>query len=611
MSERSTFNEVASGTLLEDFDAPILGGLDWIASRFELEDAEVRALCELVVDEFAAPGVSGAGSVVDARRMWAAHRHGTLVRAGLAEPSSERRLRLTPRIVAFFADAAVDPPTGLVRRRGDARPWEQAYQDQLKAWTRQLGEQAMGAPVHFLTGDYPANQCAAVRAMNVREGAGWWRLRPDEAVDAAAIRRELLLERGMLVVDLTECGVDGARLDDWLPELLAVRQRILVFARGFWFPFGESRLEAKRFVETRVPKPSAQSRLSCIKASVEHVEREYAIDVSEGSLGWLEREAASVVDGPVELLRCAASRVSGRAGTASEIDVVELTDALDRRGGQRLGRYARRIECRYDFDDLVLADETDGMLCEIVAAWRHRESLLDDWGFGKKHVRHAGITALFYGSPGTGKTMAAEVLAGQLGRPLYQINLSAVVSKWIGETEKTLERIFSEAEQSGAMLVFDEADALFGKRTEVSDSHDRYANIQVDYLLHRIERFEGIAVLTTNLVTNLDDAFLRRILFRVPFPEPRVEEREAIWRKAIPSEAEVGDVDLHFLADAIELTGGHIRNAAQLAAIHARANGGAIEMEHLMAGVRRELQKLGKPFRAAQMAPYQRISRIK
>src|SRR5207302_6741953 len=198
---------------------------------------------------------------------------------------------------------------------------------------------------------------------------------------------------------------------------------------------------------------------------------------------------------------------------------------------------------------------------ELCARVRHQTRVLHDWAYGRKHARRAGVVALFAGPPGTGKTMAAEIVAGALGLELYRIDLSAVVSKYIGETEKNLERIFRAADQGDAVLLFDEADALFGKRSEVRDARDRYANVEVAYLLQRLETYEGLAVLTTNLRGNIDEAFVRRLDCVLEFPLPEEAERLQIWRRALPAEAPVADdADLAFLARKFKLARGHVRN---------------------------------------------------
>jgi SpoVK/Ycf46/Vps4 family AAA+-type ATPase len=256
---------------------------------------------------------------------------------------------------------------------------------------------------------------------------------------------------------------------------------------------------------------------------------------------------------------------------------------------------ARKIKPRYGWADIVLPKDQLALLLEIVATVRGRPRVLDDWGLGRKLVSSRGVTALFSGPPGTGKTMAAEIIANELGLDLYKIDLSTVVSKYIGETEKNLERIFLEAERSNAILFFDEADALFGKRSEVRDSHDRYANIEISYLLQRMEMYDGVTVLATNLGANLDEAFTRRLQFAVDFPFPEEEDRLRIWRTLFPPDVpRQPDLDFELLAQRFRLAGGNIRNILVSAAYLAAADGHRVTMEYLLHGTRRELQKMGR-----------------
>jgi len=221
--------------------------------------------------------------------------------------------------------------------------------------------------------------------------------------------------------------------------------------------------------------------------------------------------------------------------------------------------------------------------------------VLDVWGLGAKLASSRGVTVLFSGPPGTGKTMAAQIIAGALGLDLYRIDLSTIVSKYIGETEKNIERIFREAEQSNAILFFDEADALFGKRSEVRDSHDRYANIEISYLLQRMEAYDGVTILATNLRGNLDEAFTRRLQFAVSFPFPETEDRLRIWKTLFPPDVpREPDIDLALLANRFRLAGGNIRNIIVSAAYLAAAGGESVSMSHLLHGTRRELQKMGR-----------------
>lgn len=256
---------------------------------------------------------------------------------------------------------------------------------------------------------------------------------------------------------------------------------------------------------------------------------------------------------------------------------------------------AQKIVPHYSWDDIVLPPDTFRQLREMCAHVEHRHVVYERWGFGRKLAMGKGLMALFAGQSGTGKTMAAEVLAGTLGLDLYKIDLSGVVSKYIGETEKNLSRIFAEAETSNAILFFDEADALFGKRSEVKDSHDRYANIEIAFLLQKMEEYEGAVILATNLKMNLDEAFMRRMHFVVDFPMPEEDDRRRIWEATLPAELPLGpDVDLAFLARRFKLAGGSIRNVVLSAAFLAAADGRVVTMDHLMQATRRELQKVGR-----------------
>jgi SpoVK/Ycf46/Vps4 family AAA+-type ATPase len=230
--------------------------------------------------------------------------------------------------------------------------------------------------------------------------------------------------------------------------------------------------------------------------------------------------------------------------------------------------------------------------------------VLEDWNFASRLPYGRGVTALFSGPSGTGKTMAAGILARELGLDLYQIDLSRIVSKYIGETEKNLDRIFEDARASNAMLFFDEADALFGKRSAIKDAHDRYANIEVAYLLQKMEEREGVTILATNLRANIDEAFLRRIRFVIEFPMPEFAQRQQIWRGSLPKEARLApDVDLRTLAKRYALSGGSIVNVCVSAASLAYAPDGSIGMSHLLHATKRELQKLGEQYREDEFAP--------
>lgn len=268
------------------------------------------------------------------------------------------------------------------------------------------------------------------------------------------------------------------------------------------------------------------------------------------------------------------------------------------RGG--LGRLAQRIKPCAGWDDLVLPRGQKAVLRDISRQVHHRATVYEAWGFAAKSERGLGISALFTGESGTGKTMAAEVLAAELDLDLYRIDLSSVVSKYIGETEKNLERLFRAAETSGAILLFDEADALFGKRSEVKDSHDRYANIELAYLLQRVEAYRGLSILTSNIKASLDTAFLRRIRFVVQFPFPDVAQRDAIWQRVLPESLPRTGLKSEQLAR-LHVAGGNIRNIAMNAAFLAAEKGDPMCMEDLAHATRMEFAKLEKPLNEAEL----------
>lgn len=282
-----------------------------------------------------------------------------------------------------------------------------------------------------------------------------------------------------------------------------------------------------------------------------------------------------------------------------------LYTACRSQSNNKLNELAFKIYSKYTWEDIFLPADQIDLLREICKQVKHRHTVFNEWGFNRKLSRGKGISVLFYGAPGTGKTMAAEVLANELDLDLYKIDLAQIVSKYVGETEKNLKNVFAEAKFSNSILLFDEADALFGKRSEVKDAHDRYANIEVAYLLQKMEEYDGIAILATNMRANLDEAFIRRLQFAVEFPFPNEEFREKIWVGMFPAEApKGGDIDVPFLARNFKITGGNIKNIVLTAAFFAAENCRVISMEHLIRATRRELQKIGKLFAKEDFGQY-------
>jgi hypothetical protein len=311
-----------------------------------------------------------------------------------------------------------------------------------------------------------------------------------------------------------------------------------------------------------------------------------------------------------EAAREAAHRAAARCPERHEIGMEDLYAAARARSSRELRGLAQKIEPVYSWEDIVLPPRPMQQLREVAASVRYRHVVYSDWGFDRKLALGKGLNVLFSGLSGTGKTMAAQVLARELALDLYRIDLSAVVSKYIGETEKNLSAIFRAARASNAILFFDEADALFGKRSEVKDAHDRYANIEVAYLLQQVEEYEGMVILATNLSRNMDEAFARRMHHTLEFPFPDAPHRERIWKGMFPPEAPLApDTDMGFLARQFEMAGGNIRNAALAGAFLAAREGGAIRMEHLIQAVARELQKLGKLPSRADFREYYEVIR--
>jgi AAA+ superfamily predicted ATPase len=283
----------------------------------------------------------------------------------------------------------------------------------------------------------------------------------------------------------------------------------------------------------------------------------------------------------------------------------ELHRACRQVSNQKLIQLARKVKPRYIWADIVLPKDQLEQLRDIRSYVKYHQLVYGEWGFEHKLSLGKGLNVLFAGPSGTGKTMAAEIIANELGLDLYKVDLATVISKYIGETEKNLDKIFKEAQDSNSILFFDEADAIFGKRSEVRDSHDRYANIEISYLLQKMEEYEGMVILATNLRKNMDEAFVRRMHFIVEFPSPEEEHRYRIWKNIFPKEAPLEEgVDFEFLARQFKINGGNIKNIALNAAFLAADDGGMISMKHLVWATKREFQKMGKIHTEADFGKY-------
>jgi len=305
--------------------------------------------------------------------------------------------------------------------------------------------------------------------------------------------------------------------------------------------------------------------------------------------------AARYVIGPgaISDVVAEAGRYAAAAGRPVDRDALEAS--VGRRLSLRLGTYGAVVHRKARFSELILPDDVIDTLRDMIAMVRERSQILERWGYQRHLGISRGVAGLYSGEPGTGKTMAASVVASELGLELVRIDLSAVVSKYVGETEKNLGKIFDEAQDAHAMLLFDEADSLFGKRTELKTAQDRFANLEVNYILQRMESFDGVSVLTTNAESAIDPALQRRLNFRIRFPEPEVDEREQLWRQLLPPQAGLhGGVDFHALAERFDMTGGYIKNAVVRAAVIAARAGRGLTAEDLWIGAHHEYVEMGK-----------------
>jgi len=449
----------------------------------------------------------------------------------------------------------------------------------------EAGATGTGTRIVQLSGDAAVIRPVATEACE----RGGWRLLGVRAMDLPAnpsdretfvrlLEKEHRLGRRLLLIEC-EPG-DSPEVVRTLVAFLEITTcPVLVGGRE---PLGTLRHPAIRL---DVPKPSFAEQKILWRQALGHAE-----DSLNGELDRIVMQFS--LDAPA--IEAASAEAGATKGDATAGMAHALWDSCRRHSRQRLDDLAQRVELAATWDDLVLPFIPVQRLRDILVQVRHRATVYQNWGFAAKSARGLGINALFVGASGTGKTMAAEVLAGELRLDLYRIDLSSVVSKYIGETEKNLRRVFDAAEDSGAVLLFDEADALFGKRSEVRDSHDRYANMEVSYLLQRMEAYRGLAILTTNQKAALDDSFLRRLRFVVEFPFPDAAHRTKIWQRVFPKATPTDGLDADKLAR-LNVAGGNIRNVAIHAAFLAADAKSSVRMTHVLEAARNEYAKLEKP----------------
>lgn len=369
-------------------------------------------------------------------------------------------------------------------------------------------------------------------------------------------------------------------------DLVAYPYPVFICASTTWEP--HTTLRQRRLIRWKFESPQFDERHYLWEQALAG----HNVDLSKAELS---RIVTKFRFSPAQIKRAVLTAADLALTQGKIIDADLLYAGAQAHSTLRLGRLARQVETRHNWEDLILPEDQITQLRELRSRAENVHLVQDVWGFGAKIAPRPGISALFAGESGTGKTMSAEVIARDLGLLMYKIDLSAVVSKYIGETEKNLSVIFEEAQASSAILFFDEADALFGKRSEVKDARDRYANIETAYLLQQIEDYDGVAILATNLRQNLDEAFTRRLDFVVTYPFPDADARKRIWERHFPQEVPLArDIDLMEISERFPMAGGNIRNAALASAYLAAADGRVITNEHIFSAIRREHQKMGR-----------------
>ncbi|MDT9685272.1 ATP-binding protein [Streptomyces sp. TRM76323] len=526
---------------------------------------------------------------------------GPLRRYGLLRPYGEaavelaQELLLGPGVLDFLLGWGTD--VGLLGHDpGEVAPPDPRLlaphlsSDRLARLGRALG--AGGIDLAGLWGCPPDGQLDAVQALARAAGAPLRTLTGDPEADlrtAAALGAVLWIPTDDLHGEPRREHIDTV-------SAALLRSRVPVCLTGLrpWRP--AALLAVRAYAELTVPAPGLTDRRAMWSAALPDLNGPLLEDLaaryrmSGGEL----RAVASVAD--------AGARLAGNGRPEPVADHVEPAIATVTRG--RSGSTVRSIVPRRTVDDLVLPDVQFQQILEIASAFRAWPRISETWGFARRSA-HGGVKALFTGEPGTGKTMSAEIVTGMLGLELLKVDLAQVVSKWVGETEKNMETAFRQAEESHAVLLFDEADALFGKRGEVKHGTDRYANMEVGYLLQRLEASDGLVILTSNLKDNIDPAFTRRFHFVVHFPRPGAAERRRLWRLAFPQEAPLApDVDLDALAR-LDMTGAGITAAARTAALAAADGGGdAIAMRHVVRGVARQFQREARLLRPSELGPH-------
>ena len=513
---------------------------------------------------------------------------------------------LTPAVVQFLLDL---PPgtallSGCTTRSTHTLEWQSIQlMGPLRETLRRLPSvlKQAGPPIIVFAGDVGSGKRQAARALAAEMGEPLLGFdvaampHGEEAAVFDALALELKLWPALLHITGIESLVDSegrpspiaAMLSRWLrvwsgPVVLDIPtgfawRRLFPEGRGLEFAFGQGGYDQRAVLWRILPEQYGIQLTAAESASL------------AGRFDFTAGQIASVLANAGDMARLRAN------GEGAKTGYNHIMSSARAGSGQHLGSLATKVRCRQRWDDLVLTPTTLGRVREFSAAVRQRHVVFAEWGFAERLDHTGSLVALFSGVSGTGKTMTAGVIADELEIDLYKVDLSGLVSKYIGETEKNLDRVFDVARKGNAMLFFDEADALFGKRSEVKDAHDRYANIETAYLLQKVEEHPGVVILATNIKRNIDEAFARRLHYVIEFPMPEIRERERLWRGMFPEAAPLDEeIDIGFLARQFSLSGGNIRNVVLDAAFLAAHCEAQIEMRHIIQALGRQYAKQGK-----------------
>ena len=495
-----------------------------------------------------------------------------------------------------YLDPRLSPIMELVNAQGPAPPSQSSLAQRISMlWSHQ--DQGMpNAAVQVCGGDagdridVAAMACASLGMGLCRLDSSLIPSEPEEIDEILRLwEREAVLSKSVLLIDWDE-SVDGPQTPSGAIRLIGRSAFPLMISSQTNRP-----IKSRPTVYFEVKNPTQDEQRNLWEALLMPLGPETAMRAA-GMTSEFDMSTRSIRAACIDIL----TRPITRAPSV-HLSAHSLRDACITVSRPKLNGLAQRIDPMATWDDIVLPEDKRRMLQRISVHVRQRAKVYGAWGFSSKGSRGLGISALFAGASGTGKTMAAEVLAGDLGMDLYRIDLSSVVSKYIGETEKNLARVFDAAEGGGSILLFDEADALFGKRSEVHDSHDRYANIEVSYLLQRMESYRGLAILTTNMKSALDASFLRRLRFIVSFTFPDENLRRDIWRRIFPCETPLDGLDYTKLSR-LNVAGGNIRSIALNAAFLAADEGSPVRMDHILQAAKDEYSKLERPLTDAEIA---------